>query len=36
MKQENSIKSGASASNRKKYHFADVLSFLKPITEKRR
>jgi len=28
--------SGSSASKKKKYHYADILSFLQPVAEKRK
>lgn len=34
--QEKSIKSGPAASKRTKYHFSDILAFLKPLIEKQR
>ncbi|XP_022168234.1 uncharacterized protein LOC111032273 [Myzus persicae] len=34
-KEENSTPSGSGASKKKKYHYADILSFLKPVAEKR-
>lgn len=36
MNQEKNIPSGSGASKRKKYHYADMFSFLKPTVEKRR
>jgi len=30
IKQEKNIKSGSGATKKKKYHFAEILSFLKP------
>ncbi|XP_050066447.1 uncharacterized protein LOC126555589 [Aphis gossypii] len=34
-KEENSTPSGSGASKKRKYHYADILSFLKPVAEKR-